>query len=145
MADAPHILVIEARFYEDLADELVAGAEAAIAAAGATCERVTVPGAFEIPGAVRIAMECERFDGYVALGVVIRGETTHDVHINTTVSAQLGQLMMESGKPVAFGVLTCNNLEQAIQRSGGSVGNKGCEAVDSAVEMLRLIDRAATE
>ncbi len=82
MRDRPHIMIVEARFYDDIADELVKGATRALEEAQATFERFAVPGAFEIPGAIRLAMDATRdgaprFDGYVALGCVIRGETTH--------------------------------------------------------------------
>ena len=142
------IAVVVARFNDLITTRLLAGALDTLSRHGASNESITVvhvPGSFEIPLAADRVANSGKFDAVICLGAVIRGETTHDVHINTTVSAQLGQLMTESGKPVAFGVLTCNNLEQAIQRSGGSVGNKGYEAVDAAVEMLRLIDRVAPE
>src|SRR3954466_5008719 len=74
---AAHVLLVEARYYDHISDELAAGAVAAIEAAGATCERVTVPGALEVPGAMALAARSGRFDGYVALGCVIRGETSH--------------------------------------------------------------------
>ena len=88
MSDAPHVLIVEARFYEDVADELAKGAIAALAAAGATYERLEVPGAFELPAAIRMnikAMELGNgyryYDGYIALGCVIRGETSHYDHV----------------------------------------------------------------
>ena len=74
----------------------------------------------------------------ITLGCVIRGETTHDEHINRSVSDSLMRQSIASGRPVGFGLLTCNTLEQAIQRSGGAVGNKGHEAADAVLEMLRL-------
>ena len=77
----------------------------------------------------------------VCLGAVIRGETTHDQHINSMISNTLGQLSVDTGKPIAFGVLTCNTADQAYQRSGGKVGNKGDEATLAAIHMLRLIDQ----
>jgi len=138
MADAPHILVIEARFYEDLADELVAGAEAAIAAAGATCERATVPGAFEIPGAVRIAMECGRFDGYVALGVVIRGETTHYDYVCGESARGLNDLAITHGIALGYGILTTENREQAWARAARSEGDKGGLAAGACLAMIAL-------
>ena len=81
-----------------------------------------VPGAWEIPGAVQMALEASRYDAVLTLGCVIRGETTHDQHINTTVSTDLGRLSLDYKVPIAFGVLTCNTMEQAIQRSGGVPG-----------------------
>ena len=97
-----------------------------------------VPGAWEIPGGAQLALESEQFDAVVTLGCVIRGETTHDQHINTTVSNGLGQLSLQHQKPVAFGLLTCNTMDQAIQRSGGNVGNKGVETAEAAIHMLLL-------
>ena len=97
-----------------------------------------VPGAWEIPGAVQQALETESFDAILTLGCVIRGETTHDQHINTTVSNGLGLLSLEYKIPVSFGVLTCNTMDQAIQRSGGDVGNKGTETAEAAIHMLLL-------
>jgi 6,7-dimethyl-8-ribityllumazine synthase len=144
--EGKRLAIVVSRYNETITEKLLLAAIEKLREHGFKDEQIDiyrVPGAWEITLAAKQALEST--SAVICLGAVIRGETTHDVHINTTVSAQLGQLMMESGKPVAFGVLTCNNLEQAIQRSGGSVGNKGCEAVDSAVEMLRLIDRAATE
>ena len=138
MADAPHILVIEARFYEDLADELVAGAEAAIVAAGATCERATVPGAFEIPAAVRIAMECERFDGYVALGVVIRGETTHYDYVCGESARGLNDLAITHGIALGYGILTTENKEQAWARAARTEGDKGAHAAGACLAMIAL-------
>lgn len=97
-----------------------------------------VPGAWEIPGAVQRSLEIGKYDAILTLGCVIRGETTHDQHINTTVSDGLGQLSLTYKIPVAFGVLTCNTMDQAIQRSGGSVGNKGVETAEAAIHMLLL-------
>lgn len=97
-----------------------------------------VPGAWEIPAAVQRALGTELFDAVLALGCVIRGETTHDQHINTTVSNGLGRLSLDYKVPVAFGVLTCNTMEQAIQRSGGNVGNKGIETAEAAIHMMLL-------
>ena len=97
-----------------------------------------VPGAWEIPGAVQRALETNRFNAVLTLGCVIRGETTHDQHINTTVSTGLGRLSLDYKVPVAFGVLTCNTMDQAIQRAGGDVGNKGAETAEAAIHMLLL-------
>lgn len=97
-----------------------------------------VPGAWEIPEAVQRLLETKLFDSVITLGCVIRGETTHDQHINTTVSNGLGKLSLDYKIPVAFGVLTCNTMEQAIERSGGNVGNKGIETAEAAIHMLLL-------
>ena len=134
--------VIVSGYNQSITGKLLAGAIEKLREHGVQDQQVDichVPGAWEIPLAAKFSLES--VSAAICLGAVIRGDTTHDIHINTTVSAQLGQLMMETVKPVAFGILTCNNLEQAIQRSGGSVGNKGHEAVDAVIEMLRLRDQ----
>ena len=87
----------------------------------------------------------ESYAAVICLGAVIRGETTHDEHINRQVSLALGQVSVETGIPVAFGVLTCNTLEQAIHRSGGNVGNKGIEAAQAALEMANLLVKLRTD
>lgn len=98
-----------------------------------------VPGAWEITSAVQHALELGEFDAILTLGCVIRGETTHDQHINSTVSNGLGRLSLDYKIPVAFGLLTCNSMEQAINRSGGEVGNKGVETAEAAIHMLLLL------
>lgn len=99
-----------------------------------------VPGAWEIPGAVQLALDAKQFDAIITLGCVIRGETTHDQHINTTVSTGIGRLSLDYKTPIAFGLLTCNTMDQAIQRSGGDVGNKGVETAEAAIHMLLLFN-----
>ena len=81
----------------------------------------------------------KRYAAVLCLGAVIKGETTHDEHINRQVSQSIGQIALETGLPVLFGVLTCNTVEQAIHRSGGNVGNKGQECAEAALEMVRLL------
>ncbi len=96
-----------------------------------------VPGAWELPLAARRLIHQPELVAVVTLGAVIRGETTHDQHINRAVSQALMALMMETGKPVGFGLLTCNTLEQAIHRAGGNVGNKGRETAEAVLAMLQ--------
>ena len=126
----PHLLIIDARFYEDLADELVKGAVAAIERAGATYDRVSVPGAFEVPAALSMALEAEEnggtaYDGYVLLGCVIRGETSHyDI-----VAGESGRAIMDiavaEGVAVGYGILTVENDEQAWVRARVDRGQQG--------------------
>lgn len=97
-----------------------------------------VPGAWELVSAAQMVLEQGDCDAVLTFGCVIRGETTHDQHINTTVSNSLGRLSLDHKKPVAFGLLTCNTMDQAIARSGGEVGNKGVETADAAIHMLLL-------
>jgi 6,7-dimethyl-8-ribityllumazine synthase len=102
-----------------------------------------VPGAFEIPLVADRMAKSRRYLAVICLGAVIRGETTHDQHINRAVSVALGQAGLGSGVPVLFGVLSCDTLEQAIHRSGGNVGNKGSECALAALEMANLLAKLA--
>ena len=99
-----------------------------------------VPGAWELTFGTQLMISRKECRGVIALGAVIKGETTHDQHINRAVSTGLMQLSISHGKPVAFGLLTVNTLEQAIQRSGGNVGNKGEEAANAILACLRLVN-----
>ena len=99
---------------------------------------VRVPGAFEIPSQARTLAESGKYDAIVTLGCLIRGETTHYEHISTEVTRGIGQSAQETGVPHTYGVLTCENLEQALDRAGLKAGNKGFEAAISAVEMVSL-------
>lgn len=144
MTQKPHLLIVEGRFYGDLANELVKGAVAAIKAAGATYERVPVPGAFEIPGAIRLAWEaCKAgrkvtFDGYVALGCVIRGETSHYDYVCSESARGLQDLAVGHGLAVGYGIITAENRDQAWQRAHIDKGNKGAGAVNAALAMIAL-------
>jgi 6,7-dimethyl-8-ribityllumazine synthase len=118
MTQSPHILIVEALFYPHLADLLRRGAERALAAAGATHETIQVPGSFEIPGAIGIAARAsDRFGGFVALGCVIRGETTHYDHICTESARGLQDLAVRDGLAIGYGILTCENHGGAAVRA----------------------------
>lgn len=132
-----HLLVIEARFYADLCDELVRGAAGAIERAGATWERIAVPGALEIPGAIAHAAKAKRFDGYVALGCVLRGETTHYDIVANESSRGLMTLTL-AGLCIGNGILTCENEAQAWARARVAEMDKGGGAADAALAMIRL-------
>ncbi|TPG40386.1 6,7-dimethyl-8-ribityllumazine synthase [Sphingomonas koreensis] len=132
-----HILIVEARFYEHLNDMLLAGARAAIEAAGHSHETVTVPGALEAPGAVALASESGRFDGYVALGVVIRGETYHFEIVAGESARGLMALSMD-GLAIGNGILTVENERQAIVRADPAQLDKGGGAAKAALAMLDL-------
>jgi 6,7-dimethyl-8-ribityllumazine synthase len=138
----PHLLVIEARFYDDIADEMLAGAKAAIERAGATFERVTVPGALEIPAALSMALSGKkRFDGFVALGCVIRGETAHfDIVANESARA-LMELAVAHKLALGNGILTVENDEQAWARARVNEQNKGGAAAEAALAMIALKDQ----
>lgn len=102
---------------------------------------VWVPGAWELPVVAKRLVRSLRYSAVICLGAVIRGETTHDQYINQQVSHSLGQLAIDHDLPVLFGLLTCNNLEQAIHRSGGNVGNKGAECAEAALEMVDVMSK----
>ncbi len=135
-----HILIAEARFYDHLNDMLVAGARAAVEAAGHTCEVVTVPGALELPGAIALAAESGRFDAYVALGVVIRGETYH-FEIVANESARGLMALTLDGMAIGNGVLTTEDEAQAIVRADPAQLDKGGAAARAALTMLALQGR----
>ncbi|TPG16656.1 6,7-dimethyl-8-ribityllumazine synthase [Sphingomonas koreensis] len=132
-----NILIVEARFYEHLNDMLLAGARAAIEEAGHSHETVTVPGALEAPGAVALASESGRFDGYVALGVVIRGETYHFEIVAGESARGLMALSMD-GLAIGNGILTVENEAQAIVRADPAQLDKGGGAAKAALAMLDL-------
>jgi 6,7-dimethyl-8-ribityllumazine synthase len=134
--------IVVSRYNEHITTKLLAGAVETLRAGGVADDAIDVawvPGAWEIPlVAQRLALS-EQYDAVLCLGAVIKGETTHDEHINRQVSSSLGQIALESDVPILFGVLTCNTVEQAIHRAGGNVGNKGQECAAAALEMVRLL------
>lgn len=133
-------LIVEARFYDHLNDLLLEGARAAIEAAGHAHETVTVPGALEVPGAIALAAESGRYDGYVALGVVIRGETYH-FEIVSNESARGIMALTLDGLAIGNGILTVENEAQALTRARRTEKDKGGEAAKAALAMLALRDR----
>ncbi|MBB4152402.1 6,7-dimethyl-8-ribityllumazine synthase [Sphingomonas jinjuensis] len=134
------ILIVEARFYDHLNDMLIAGARAAIESAGHTAEVVTVPGALEIPGAIALAAETGDYDAYVAIGVVIRGETYH-FEIVANESARGIMALTMDGLPIGNGILTTEDEAQAIRRADPEQLNKGGGAAEAALAMLKLRQR----
>lgn len=130
-------LIVEARFYDHLNDLLIEGARAAIEAAGHECETVTVPGALEVPGAVAMAAESGRYDAFVGIGVVIRGETYHFEIVSNESARGLMALAMD-GIALGNGILTVENEAQALARARPAEGNKGGEAAKAAIRMLEL-------
>lgn len=134
-----HLLIVEARFYDDIADELLTGATAAIEKAGATFETITVPGALEIPTAVAMALASpKKFDGYVALGCVIRGETTHYDTVANELARALMELAVTHRLAVGNGILTVENDKQAWARARIGEMNKGGAAAEAALAMIAL-------
>ncbi|USU03722.1 6,7-dimethyl-8-ribityllumazine synthase [Sphingomonadaceae bacterium OTU29THOMA1] len=132
-----HILIVEARFYDHLNDMLVAGARAAIEAAGHTHDTITVPGALEVPGAIALAADSDRYDAFVALGVVIRGETYH-FEIVSNESARGIMALTLDGLAIGNGILTTENEAQAIVRADPGQLDKGGGAAQAALAMLAL-------
>jgi 6,7-dimethyl-8-ribityllumazine synthase len=142
MADDSHILIVEARYYPDISDELLSGATAALSAAGASFDRIEVPGVFEIPAAIRMAVAAAdlvpQYDGYLVLGCVIRGETTHyDIVANESARA-LQILACEFALALGFGVLTVENEAQAWARARVAEMNKGAEAARACLAMIAV-------
>lgn len=134
------VLIVEARFYDHLNDMLLAGARAAITAAGHTHETVTVPGALEVPGAISLAVESGQYDAYVALGVVIRGETYHFEIVSNESARGIMALTMD-GIAIGNGILTTENEAQAIVRADPAQLDKGGGAAEAALAMLKLREK----
>jgi len=138
------VAIVVSSYHRAITGKLLEGAVETLQQAGVKETDIFtawVPGSWEIPLATQRLLDSERWDAVVCLGCVIRGETTHDQHINTTISSALGMLSLEHSKPVAFGVLTCNSLEQAQARCGGAVGNKGIESAEAILHMLSLLQQ----
>lgn len=131
--------IVVSTYHKSITSRLLAGAIETLREVGVSDSQITVlwvPGAWEIPLVVKKVLG--NSDAVIGLGVVIKGETTHDQYINSVVSDSLGRLGLDSGKPIAFGLLTCNTVAQAEDRCGGKVGNKGSEAAAAVIELLRL-------
>ncbi len=136
--------IVVARYNESITGNLLRGALATLAEHGIPDEAVTVawvPGAWEVPLVASRLAHSGQFAAVICLAAVIRGETTHDQYINQQVSQSLGRLAIDAQVPVLFGILTCNSLEQAIQRSGGRVGNKGSECALAALQLVDLLSQ----
>ena len=145
-SEKPHLLIIEARFYDDLADALLDGAKAALDAVDATYDVVTVPGALEIPAVISFALDGAEdggaeYDGYVALGTVIRGDTYHFDIVANESSRGLMNLAVEESLAIGNGILTTENGEQAWTRAKRSEGDKGGFAARAALTMIALRQR----
>jgi 6,7-dimethyl-8-ribityllumazine synthase len=141
-ADGLRIGIVISRWNDFITKALLEGALDAVRRHGGDEEHVTVawvPGSFEIPVAVKAMAQTGHFDGIVALGCVIRGATSHYDHIAGAVTSGLNSVALETGLPVAFGVLTVESIEQAIERAGSKAGNKGAEAALVVVEMANLL------
>ncbi len=148
MSETPHLLIVESRYYEDVAAELLSGANAELEAAGATSERIEVPGAFEIPAAIRMAIRSmdfyagrRRYDGYIALGCVIRGETSHYDYICMESARKLQDLAVNYTLALGYGILTCETHDQAMERAAVDRKNKGGDAARACLSMIGVKQR----
>lgn len=132
------ILLVVAPYYQAISEMLVSGATSAIYGAERTAEMITVPGALEIAGAIAMAAKSERYAGYVALGCVIRGETTHYEIVSNESARALQELAIHKHLPIGNGILTVENMAQAIARADPTQGDKGGEAAKAALRMLAI-------
>jgi 6,7-dimethyl-8-ribityllumazine synthase len=135
-----HYAIAIGRFYEDLAERLEKGARAAFGQAGGEVEVFDVPGAFELPLAAAYAAGSERFDGVACLGAVIRGETDHYDYVCAEAARGIQDVQLRTGVPCAFGVLTCETMDQALARSGGGKRDQGRHAAEAVLRMVALRD-----
>jgi 6,7-dimethyl-8-ribityllumazine synthase len=139
---ADHFGIVVAKWNEAITRKLLDGAVSTLREHGVKDDAIEVawvPGSFEIPLVAQRMAASNRFAAVICLGAVIRGETTHDQHINRAVSTAICQIALDADVPVLFGVLTCETMEQAIHRSGGNVGNKGVECAEAALHMVGLL------
>lgn len=145
---ADRVLIVVSRFNEAVTRRLLEGAHEALRAEGVpdgAIDVVWVPGAFELPVAVRGGLAVRSYRAVVALGAIVRGETPHFDVLATEVTRGLGAVALETRVPVGFGVLTCDTLEQALARAGGDAGNKGAEAATAALETAMALERLAAD
>ncbi|HDQ40397.1 MAG TPA: 6,7-dimethyl-8-ribityllumazine synthase [Desulfonatronum sp.] len=143
-AQGLHFAIVASRFNDFIVDRLVGGAVDYLLRHGALKENLTlvrVPGAYELPLAAKRLAASKRFQGVICLGAVIRGSTPHFDYVAAEVSKGLAQVMLDSGVPVGFGVLTTDTLEQAVERAGSKAGNKGVDAASATLEMIRVLEQ----
>jgi 6,7-dimethyl-8-ribityllumazine synthase len=138
------LAIVVSRFNRLVTERLLAGAHDALARHGVDQEKVDVawvPGSLELPLAARRLAERGRYDAIVCLGTVIRGETPHFDYVASQAAAGISRVALDTGVPTIFGVITANTLEQALERAGGKAGNKGYDAVVTAIEMANLLEQ----
>ena len=133
-----NILIVESRYYEDITDALIKGACTTLDDAKLKFERISVPGVFEIPAAIKFTWNELNFDGCVTLGCVIRGETDHYDHICREVSRALMDFSIKCNMPHGFGILTCENRDQAWERADINKKNKGAQAAEACLQMIKV-------
>jgi len=137
-----HFAIVISRFNSLIGDRLLSGALDALERHGASMDDVSVawvPGSFEVPPVARRLALSKKFDAVICLGVLIKGETPHFDHLSATVTKELGGIGLEADVPVVNGILTCNTMEQAIDRAGLKTGNKGFDAAVTAIEMAHVL------
>ncbi len=142
LSPSDRFAIVVSKWNETITKRLLDGAVATLVERGVADEAIDVawvPGAWEIPLVAQELTASGRYQAVLCLGAVIRGETTHDQHINRAVSLAISRLALEHHLPVLFGLLTCETMEQAIHRAGGNVGNKGAECAEAALEMVGLL------
>ena len=135
------VALVVARFYEELADRLVVGARAELSEAGVAADQIdefVVPGAYELPMAAKLAAESGRYQAVVCLGAVIRGETSHYDYVCGEAARGIQDVQLQTGVPCAFGVLTVDNLDQALLRSGGDKRDSGRHAAAAVLSLLKI-------
>ena len=141
-ASGSRFAIVISRFNSFISDRLLSGALDALERHGASSEDISivwVPGSFEIPTIARKLALSKKYDGVICLGALLRGETPHFEYLSATVTKELGSIGMEANIPVINGVLTCNTMEQAVDRAGLKTGNKGFDASVAAIEMIQLM------
>ena len=145
MSDAPHIMIVESPYYKEIADRMIESVLIELNSVDATYERFEVPGSFELPGAIRIAIESynypsdrRRFDGYIALGCVIRGQTSHYDYVCEESARGLNDLVLKYGIALGYGVLTTENLDQALARASRDQHDRGGAAARACLAMIEL-------
>jgi 6,7-dimethyl-8-ribityllumazine synthase len=142
VSEGMKVAIVAARFNEIITNKLIGGAEDTLLRHGVKDDDIDlmwVPGAFEIPLIAKKAADSGKYDAVICLGAVIRGNTPHFEYVSAEVSKGVALASLESGVPVLFGVLTTENIEQAIERAGSKAGNKGSDCAASAIEMVNLI------
>jgi 6,7-dimethyl-8-ribityllumazine synthase len=140
-AEGIRVAIIASRWNDFVVSRLIGGATDAIERLGGSTDSITiirVPGSFELPMAAKLAAGSKKYDAIICLGVVIRGETSHNQYIAAEVFKGIAQVSLQTDLPIALGVVTADNLEQAIDRAGAKSGNKGFEAAMTAIELVNL-------
>jgi 6,7-dimethyl-8-ribityllumazine synthase len=145
VSDAPHIMIVESPYYKEIADRMIESVLIELNSVDATYERFEVPGSFELPGAIRIAIESynypsdrRRFDGYIALGCVIRGQTSHYDYVCEESARGLNDLVLKYGIALGYGVLTTENRDQALARASRDQHDRGGAAARACLAMIEL-------